>query len=412
MRIPSLFTFLLLLGLLGCDNENAQPKNVYPDYLQSVRTSKGIELSWYSPLILFEVGPEFLEKYVPTQSFELYVSKNDTLNFIKVEDFNSEQNGFEYPENLKGVNYFFKLKCLAKGAYSSFSNLIWVVGGQNPSMNNLLNFETDYSLSLGDITDDNNKLLYSRNETLNCCNESIMMFNINTQEETLILKDAIHPVFDPDEKRVAFTSHFGAGFETIPRPENLGILELSTGNIDTLTVGQNSVLSKVFPADGKSIVYLNNPYKQPEVISQVYLENHSIVNFFETEDDNNINGPLSISQNENKVSFRMRTVNEATGFYALDLESQNISPIYISTLWLEYRASYSHNGKYLAFVSDRSGNSEVWVLDLQLEKYYQLTGNKGGHTRGKLVWSINDDMIYTGGKENDKYGIYVVDFVP
>jgi len=412
MRKYCFLVIFIVFGFFSCEKENVEPKVVYPDHLQSVRTSNNIKLNWYSPLMLMDVAPGFFERVATTEKFEIYLSKNDTMNFIKLGEFNRDENSYEYSENEKGVDYFFKLKCLAWGAESSFSNLVWVNGGSNPEMISLLNIEVDYTFYLGDISQDESKLLYSRNITPSCCeNTHVMIYDLRSGIEKQIVERANQPVFGPNENNIAFTSHFRI-YNTTPWPTNLGMIDLVTNKIDTLTTGQNEVQSPIISTDGKSIYFLNTPYKHPEEINQLFLDGLIVENIYTAPEGLNVNGPISYSAPEGQLSFKGNYDDGTHGLYALDVNTKDIILLEEQRFWLEYKTAFSEDGKYLAFFSNRSGQKDIWVKNLFTNEFYQLTGNEEGYFRGKLVWSSSNKKIYAAGYSNEEYGVFAIDFVP
>lgn len=402
---------IIVLSLLSCTKENAEPKVVFPDQLQSVRTSNSIKLSWYSPLILMDVTPEFFDKMARPEIFEIYLSKNDTLNFVKLEEFDRDENNYEYAENIMGVDYFFKLKCLAKNAKPSFSNTIWVNGGKNPEMKSILKIEVDRTIAMGDISKDEQRLLYSRIGPNDCCENAIMMYDLTTDTEIEIVAKANSPVFHPDEKKIAFASHFGI-YNTTPWPTNLGLIDLETGKVDTLTGGQNEVQSPIFSENGMSIFFLNTPYNLPIEFIDYSLGDKSIEKLLVVQSDLNIRGPLSYSSPKELISFKGYYDDGTHGLYALDVNTKDYIILLEPTVWQESKGAFSDDGKYLAFSSVRSGQYEIWVKDLDINELYQLTGNNDGYIQGKLVWSSSNTRIFAAGYTNEKYGVFSIDFIP
>jgi Tol biopolymer transport system component len=402
---------MLIFILFGCEKEEISPKQVFPDRITSFRAQNQIQLTWESPLNYIDVAPGFFDHNVMPESYEIYTSENDTASFVRIAELSKSDHSFTYPENEPGVNYFFKLKCLAENGSPSFSNMIWTNGGENTVFNSILDVAVDYTLELGDISNDGNKLLYSRNITNNCCeNTHVMRYDLLTKIETQIIDYAFNPKWSPDEEHIVFGSHFG--IFTTPRPTNLGIAHSISGEIEHLTDGENVALAPVFSRGGGSIFYLYEAQNEPKELRQYFFENrNSETLLIENGQPFISSGSLSLNAKDSLISFYGQDESGHYGIYAYDLNDKVVREFEM-TKWIDYKASFSADGHYLAFHSDRSGRNEIWVKDLIDQRYYQLTGNDEGGPRGTPVWSKDSKKIYFLGYFDQEYGLYVIDFKP
>jgi hypothetical protein len=73
----------------------------------------------------------------------------------------------------------------------------------------------------------------------------------------------------------------------------------------------------------------------------------------------------------------------------------------IESNWNDYNATISPDADQIAFISDRSGNEQLWLYNLQTKKYMQLTGYDdseyfdGNWT--KINWMDNNQLLFTFG---------------
>src|SRR2546425_276249 len=77
-----------------------------------------------------------------------------------------------------------------------------------------------------------------------------------------------------------------------------------------------------------------------------------------------------------------------------------------STRW-DIQPKYSPDGKRITFVSDRSGNSEIWVADSDGSRPIQVT-NFGGGVAGIPRWSPDGQQIAFDARSTGSSDIYVV----
>jgi hypothetical protein len=354
MKTSSYFIAFLIF-FLSCDKEKTDPKRVLPDYLQSSRTVNSIKLSWNSPLILMEVSPDIYERSTYPDSYELFLSIGDTLNFELVKKFSRDLKQYVYPENKNGLDYFFKLNCLAKGAVSSHSNIVWINGGLNPELTFLLDFKQNNS-TVGDVSADESKILINRYPS-GGGSQGIALYDLNTKIEHFIVPNAESAAFSSDEKWIAFTSYFG-DYSMKPDGRNLGLINIETGEIDTLTTGPHTIYSPVFSNYDSVIYFHNSPYNVEDQIIKVKLTDKSIDTIFNSATSLRFQ---RISYNENKQQIFMTTFkdNGHRSISAYDISSNSLYEVIDGTTWFDSYPSISPNGKYLAFYSQRSGRNEI-----------------------------------------------------
>ncbi len=73
----------------------------------------------------------------------------------------------------------------------------------------------------------------------------------------------------------------------------------------------------------------------------------------------------------------------------------------------DYDPSFSPNGRYLAYTSTRSGNEDIWVVDLKSKKGWQVTKNTSSEYSPSF-WG-NDRILYVSTKDNAGGEIYLSD---
>jgi Tol biopolymer transport system component len=398
---------LLLVFFLffACEKEEIDPnKRVLPAYIHTSRQTNSIQINFDLPGTVYnKTSFIYMPNTIFANRYELYLSEGDTLDFQFLSEVHLEDNFFLYPENESGRDYFFRLKCSIKGANPAYSNVAWVKGGQNNDIMKLFDIPDGYAFELGDISQDGKSLLYSKSG-------NVISYNMDTENENLLVEAARRPKFSPDEKFMLFTSNFG-DFST-PWPSNLGILDMATKEIQQLTTGTNEVQNPLFSIDGKSIYYWNTPYQQADSFVEYNLETKEARTLISPDREWYIQVPLSLSANGALISFEARNEQSNAGIYTLDLKTLAIQPIE-QTLWSEYNASFSPDGNYLAFLSNRSGYDELWVKNLSTSEIYQLTGFNGLYPlNGTLLWNVESSKIIFKAYMEESYGLYMIDYIP
>lgn len=412
-RITNKYLSFLFLGisLLSCNEEKIDPdKYVMSVVLQASRDADQIKLQWYSPLILYSRTQNYIynPNAVAAERYELFVSENDTINFILLDEITLDQNEYIYPENVSGKKYFFKIKNYARGVNPTFSNKIWIMGGAESEITMIVNGQENYSLQLCDLSPDNKSLIYSINDE-NI--DKLISFDIITGSKFVLTEKAEHASYASGGDLIAFISNFG--MNASPQPTNMGIISQSNLEINQITTGNNVIQFPDWSLDDLSIFYLNvdqnfsNPwqleqYQLPEGNSKVLINANELLI---------TDRPISAKYSPDQIYFTAYNNAETEGIYEYHLIYESIIEIE-QTPWSEFAPALSPNGNYLAFISDRSGREEIWVKDLESEKYYQITADFDGYPQGKLAWSNDNSNLYFKGYYQQSNGIFKVKLQP
>jgi Tol biopolymer transport system component len=85
------------------------------------------------------------------------------------------------------------------------------------------------------------------------------------------------------------------------------------------------------------------------------------------------------------------------GIYKFNLSTKILTPI-IQSDWHDRDPSRSPDETKIAFISDRSGEYELWIYDMTDSKYIQVTGEASYHFDSRytsLQWLSNEEMLIT-----------------
>lgn len=108
-----------------------------------------------------------------------------------------------------------------------------------------------------------------------------------------------------------------------------------------------------------------------------------------------------VSPNGSKVAYCYDCIGKETNSEIYIMNADGSDPINLTNHPSNDRnPSWSPNGEKLLFSSDRSGNYELYVLDIALGELTQITKSSTNSTQGD--WSINDEIVFVSDEDGDK----------
>jgi hypothetical protein len=105
------------------------------------------------------------------------------------------------------------------------------------------------------------------------------------------------------------------------------------------------------------------------------------------------------SDTGNSIYFEgaMNTDEWKWGIFRFDMVTNTLSTV-ITSSWYDRRPSLSPANTKIAFVSDRSGREEVWIYDMGVESYRQVTGSNAfgfASSSSNLQWLDDSNLLIT-----------------
>ncbi len=238
---------------------------------------------------------------------------------------------------------------------------------------------------------DGESLVFSDKAT-NKEEHDIFIFNLSTREVVQITDnnfDEINPVFSPNGQFLAY----------IQRPPGSGKNYISVHNLKTsrnhvLKQFKNNLYDIDWAKDGENIVFTSTNGIESHIqkihISSLQVSLVSNQNFYQ----------LSVNQNEDRFVASTYSGDNNIWMKGLNNFETKSIPILNSNRY-EFLAEISPDQTKIAYVSDLSGNSQIWEYDIATTKSRQLTTLTGNNRFDRISWSPDSKSLLTGLVSND-----------
>lgn len=397
--------FILILVSFSCKKDVKIPANsrLRAPSLSSLIDDKKVTLKYFSQFI-----PDVFSSYtlVDPDYFDIYESEGQLNKFKGVVEL-INNNNYEYTLNDLNNNstYYFYVVGKKEGYKSLYSDTIMVIPNQKLTYDMLITFNNNQSIVSVSYSHVTNKIAYvdknyAWNGGENCCMAvSIILSSIDNQNSELLAIDSNDPDWSSNGDKIVFAEEtLGQGYYS-----EIAIYDVASKVITKLTNDITYYYNPSFSPSDDKILYQSNKDRPDINSTNIWMMD---LNTFNTEliIDLSKNSFVNVSKpdwmNENDFIFQGTSLNNMTSIYTSSILTKKIEPL-IASRWNDYNATISPNADQIAFISDRSGNEQLWLYNLQSKEYKQLTGyNDNDYFDGnwtKIDWIDNNQILFTFG---------------
>jgi Tol biopolymer transport system component len=397
--------FILILVSFSCKKDVKIPANsrLRAPSLSSLIDDKKVTLKYFSQFI-----PDVFSSYtlVDPDYFDIYESEGQLNKFKGVVEL-INNNNYEYTLNDLNNNstYYFYVVGKKEGYKSLYSDTIMVIPNQKLTYDMLITFNNNQSIVSVSYSHVTNKIAYvdknyAWNGGENCCMAvSIILSSIDNQNSELLAIDSNDPDWSSNGDKIVFAEEtLGQGYYS-----EIAIYDVASKVITKLTNDITYYYNPSFSPSDDKILYQSNKDRPDINSTNIWMMD---LNTFNTEliIDLSKNSFVNVSKpdwmNENDFIFQGTSLNNMTSIYTSSILTKKIEPL-IASRWNDYNATISPNTDQIAFISDRSGNEQLWLYNLQSKEYKQLTGyNDNDYFDGnwtKIDWIDNNQILFTFG---------------
>ena len=405
MKTFKFILIVLVVVLCSCekeglikDNDNdtvlyvPMPKTVIGDALVHLQWSDAMWAEYIYNPFQTTITPDVLEFFVS--------DKPDDREAGSVGEVNFNKKSYTINGLANGKPLYIYLLAKKKGYKTQKSEMIMVVPNKRKEYEYILRgAENQYFWDLA-VSPDGTKIAYVDNYEWGNGNYSalsLFIANINGTNARMIAKSGYKPSWSPDGTKIAFHSedgeiNVGNGF-----PAQIAIYNCNTGIMSKLTAGNYVNYNPSFSNDGNFLIYQSNENLQsgnnPSNILTLNLQT------LEKSQQSTMPGTYEFPTEYFSHFLFSGKISSFENVIGICIPLSNNVQL-IEKFRNDYRPALSPDKKKVAFISDRSGMSQVWVYEIETHKFTQVTGYDENesiyyYNWSKINWIDNSTLVFT-----------------
>ncbi|MDH6358438.1 hypothetical protein [Parabacteroides sp. PF5-9] len=421
MKTRSYYPLLLIFFLfIACDKDGEE---IYSDMLsvadlrKTVVGDHSVTFRWGEENIYSDFSTPGLQTRcmpyynvsLPT-SYEIYQSSHPENGFEKIEEITYRDFVTHTVNNLpNGIPVYFYVKSIRKGFESRKTSTIMLVPGIEPKTE-LFYTGKSQSVIRTVFSPDLEKVAHVESHY---SQESLFFSSINESVIIQLLAGSnSDPYWSYDSKQLLFTAN-SFNLRLSEEPSYISLYDLETQAIKPLTKERDSRdRFPVFSKDNTKVFYFSYEVDSYQVgirildletmedeqfidLQTFYFDFTQIMTVIMAVTDQFI---LFEGYQDALTRVPPVPVPPPVSLYILSLEDKQIRPLFPS-LWDDKSPAVSPDGNRVAFLSNRSGSYQIWVYDINLETYRQVTGSQNDDEQYRydhyIGW-LDDSTLYYG----------------
>lgn len=379
---------LLVLGVMACRHKDVSPEEyIKPLYLWAEPTPNGLSLRW-GPVFFLEEGMYPGPVPVAPAQYEIYISQTSGSGWQKVATVDGSIQTYILANQTAGQTLYAQIKAIHPSLTGNQSPVVTTHVGSLGQANLLFPASTSASM-FGSWSD--STLLYSSSA-------NTWVLQLADGSARTLKQEAYSAVLSPDGQSIAYRSSVNTNTSYATQ---LFIKRLDTGTSRLLETKQ-AIYTLEWSRDSQSIAFIASS-SGSNGGTGVWVRNLSEaasvpVYIPPVGPDQLQRDQLDWSPDgQSVVVSQEMSQPEQTGSQLLKLPITGNAPqILLTSAWSDNYPTYSPDGRWLAFISPRSGYQAIWIYDLQMGELRQLTGSTEQFVyNNRLDWKNNRQLIYT-----------------
>ncbi|MGY6521024.1 MAG: TolB family protein [Mongoliitalea sp.] len=323
-------------------------------------------------------------------SYDLFVKWPNSQNFERLVRLSRGTSQYLVDNVRKGKPYEFFIRSNLAGVQVD-SNTVMIVPGKSPEIESIFDSGLGpHGILHPSLSPSGDQIAYVSDVRFAENGEerralSLFVFDQLTQENRLVRRNANHPNWSSDGKRLIYS--VGAGSDQIPqgiRPTHLEIYNLNTEEFSLFSGGLHQQAVPSFSNDDQEVFFYADSLASGDfgiwkrdfsgVVTPVFTSFDDGVNLVTNQA---VFRGLDVSRiNAMVVADHLQLFNDLPVYhiFGFDMSRGRLKVEVLVSQWNDYAPSLSPVDPYkMAFVSDRSGTPQIWILDMLTGAVKQVT---------------------------------------
>ncbi len=389
--------FLLISTLASCEKEKVNTIESSFFWSPIIKVDKGDK---EANLSLIDPRPFTTYRYPGPSNpdrFKIFISDDDE-NFSLYSEVDISTNSIPVENLLNGNSYYFIVASYKANQDSIISHSVMTIPSARLETETYLT-NSDFSIERLSMSFDMSYISFRSNKSGN----EMFYYKAKTLDEiSLIANNAHSPDWSPTANQLVYLTSIKEGNAIFPY--KLKIFEPGINKTTTLfEVPYNNyyISSPTHIPDGSKIAFLSSENNSEKHIYNIWtidpvtkvklkITNFESVGFY-------TDSKFDWTASGEEIYLNGRYDNFNNDIYKMNILTQSLIPV-IESHWSEKTPSLSPDNSKIIFVSDRTGNNEIWLFDLISLKYKQITGGSAYYFNSRnsnLEWINNEQVLIT-----------------
>lgn len=394
---------LLLLLLFACKQEENNDSESSFFWTPKIQLEKGNEKA-----TLHLTDPRPFTEYVgavPSNPdfFEVHISENNK-DFSVYKKVDVKVNSTEISGLKNDRPYYIFVTAHKNGCVPDSSNKVMTVPSIEYSYKKYLE-DVEYAVERISTSNDGMHMSFMSNNYLNNSGGDFLYYRTkNPGSIYLIERDSHSASWSNRANKLVYLTEIKEGIFMYPYKLKLfDVNKMNSTTVFQIPFNEYYIKNPKFIPNKDIITFLSSENNKGMSIYDLWsidLESGEKIKIVDFEDEGfelSYEYVLNNNGNELYMDGRFISSKSSNDIYKMNVNTKAIEPV-IKSQWQDKIPSLSPDNTKLLFVSDRSGEDEIWLLNLNDQKLYQITGgnNYSFDSRySNIQWLNNEEIVIT-----------------